>query len=210
MDLKVRDRTEHELEIRKIEFLKICEILDFHKINYFLQTGILLGAIRDNSLIKWDWDIEISVFAKEFINNIDKVANTLKNEGFKIRNVRKVPNDSKIDFSGKLPEDVTGYTIFSWNYSEKKKVYWRREFSVPAKFLDSFSSIEFFGKKFNCPKNPEEYLKFAYGNWEKPIRTSDKDEYNTNEYKNKKLSLYWNLQLKLKRFIFLIWKVIKR
>ena len=142
MDLKVRDRTEHELEIRKIEFLKICEILDFHKINYFLQTGILLGAIRDNSLIKWDWDIEISVFAKEFINNIDKVANTLKNEGFKIRNVRKVPNDSKIDFSGKLPEDVTGYTIFSWNYSEKKKVYWRREFAVPAKFLDSFSSIE--------------------------------------------------------------------
>ena len=122
-DPKIRVRTKEELEIRKAEFLLVCDILDKLRINYFLQTGALLGAIRDNALIKWDWDIEISVFAKEFINNIDKVANTLKNEGFKIRNVRKVLNDSKIDFSGKLPEDVTGYTIFSWNYSEKKKVY---------------------------------------------------------------------------------------
>ena len=62
MDSKVRDRSKEELSIRKKEFLKISEILDKLKVNYFLQTGILLGAIRDNDLIKWDWDIEISVF----------------------------------------------------------------------------------------------------------------------------------------------------
>ena len=55
MDLKVRNRTEEELLVRKKEFLKICDILDYHEINFFVTSGVLLGAIRDNSFIKWDW-----------------------------------------------------------------------------------------------------------------------------------------------------------
>ena len=50
MDLKVRDRTPEELSVRKNEFLKICDTLDNLNINYFLQTGILLGAIRDKEI----------------------------------------------------------------------------------------------------------------------------------------------------------------
>ena len=210
MNLKVRDRTEKELEVRKYEFLKICKILDELNVRYFLQTGILLGAVRDNSLIKWDWDIEISVFAEEFIGQIDDVASLLRDSGFNINNVRKVRDDSKIDFFGSLPSDVTGYTIFSWNYSKIRDVYWRREFSIPSKFLNSFSTIEFFGKKFNCPNSPKEYLKFAYGNWETPIRTSDKNEYNSKEFKSKKLSFLRDLKDQLKKLVFLILKVIKK
>ena len=58
MDIqKVRDRTPDELLTRKKEFLKICDILDELNINYFLQTGVLLGAVRDNDFIKWDWGV---------------------------------------------------------------------------------------------------------------------------------------------------------
>ena len=134
MNLKVRDRTKEELEVRKYEFLKICKILDELNVRYFLSTGILLGAVRDNSLIKWDWDIEISVFAEEFIDQIENVASLLRDSGFNINNIRKVRDDSKIDFFGSLPLEVTGYTIFSWNYSKIRDVYWRREFSIPSKF----------------------------------------------------------------------------
>ena len=35
MDPKVRNRTTDELSVRKKEFLKICDILDELKINYF-------------------------------------------------------------------------------------------------------------------------------------------------------------------------------
>lgn len=209
MDLKVRDRTSEELSVRKYEFLKICDILDELKVNYFLQTGILLGAIRDRDLIKWDWDIEISVFSEEFISKIDQVNVSLKQAGFKILNVNRTKTDSKIDFIGKFPEEVTGYTIFSWNYSKIKNVYWRREFSVPEKFLNNFSSIEFFGRKFYCPINPKEYLRFAYGNWEQPIRTSNKNEYNSNEFKNKKLSFLRDLKSQIKKIIYLTYKRIK-
>ena len=210
MNLKVRDRTEEELEVRKNEFLKICKILDELNVRYFLSTGILLGAVRDNSLIKWDWDIEISVFAEEFIDQIDNVASLLRDSGFNINNVRKVRDDSKIDFFGSLPSEVTGYTIFSWNYSKIRDVYWRREFSIPSKFLNSFSSIEFLGRKFNCPNNPKEYLKHAYGNWETPIRTSDKNEYNSKEFKSKKLSFLRDAKNWLKKLVFSTFEFIKK
>ncbi len=133
MDPKVRDRTSAELFVRKKEFLKICDILDELKVNYFLQSGILLGAIRDNDLIKWDWDIEISVFSDEFLSKIDLIVDKLKKNQFKIKKVNKKKDDSKIDFIGEYPENVTGYTIWSWNYSSIRDVYWRREFSLPSK-----------------------------------------------------------------------------
>lgn len=195
---KVRDRTFDELLARKNEFITICNILDKLKINYFLQTGVLLGAVRENDFIKWDWGVDISVFTNEFINQINQVTLELKKANFEIIYTLKEKKDLKIYFVGKYPKHVTGYTIFSWNYSEKKDVYWRRNYSVPSKFLRSFSSITFLGKKFNCPNNPEEYLEYAYGDWKKPKRTSNKDLYNSNEYyKNKKVSIL----KKLKNFI---------
>ena len=89
MNPKTRDRTHDELLVRKKEFLKICKILDELEIFFFLNTGILLGAIRDNDLIKWDWDLEISVFSNELLPNIDSIVNKLKENGFKIKNINK-------------------------------------------------------------------------------------------------------------------------
>ena len=199
---KVRDRTSEELLVRKNEFLKICEILEELKIEFFLQTGVLLGAIREQNFIKWDWGVDISVFSNEFFHKIDPLAEELRKAGFQILNINKKKNDFKIYFIGKYPEEVTGYTVFAWNYSKIKDIYWRRDYSVPSKFLNDFSTIKLFGKKFNCPKTPEEYLTHAYGNWRKPIRTSDKDLYNSDEYMNKKNTFIKDLKDKIKKKIY--------
>ncbi len=199
---KVRIRSKYELEVRKREFLLICNILDKLNINYFLQTGVLLGAVRDNDLIKWDWDIEISVLGEEFINEIDNVAAELQKNNFIISVVNKKKNDSKIDFIGQLDESVTGYTIFSWYHSKFRKVYWRREYSVPEKYFKKFSKINFMGREFKCPNNPQEYLSFAYGNWRTPLRTSVKDEYNTGKFKNKKIFKFLEFLKTTKRFFY--------
>ncbi len=210
MDLKVRDRTDEELFARKNEFLKICDILDELKIKYFLQTGILLGAVRDKNFIKWDWDIEISVFANEFLPMIDLVVKDLEKKDFKILSIIKKKDDSKIDFIGEYPKNVTCYTIYSWNYSKTKEIYWRRERSVPSKFLNNLSKISFFGREFNCPNNPEEYLAFAYGDWKTPLRTSDKEMYMTKNFRSKIKYLINNIKLDLMRIFYRLWKLIKK
>jgi phosphorylcholine metabolism protein LicD len=210
MDLKVRDRTDEELFARKNEFLQICNILDYFNIRYFLQTGILLGAIRDNDFIKWDWDIEISVFSNDLLPHIDSIVKKLEKNKFKILTINKKKKDSKIDFIGEYPKNVTCYTIFSWNYSKIKDLYWRRERSVPSKFLNNLSKISFFGREFNCPRNPEEYLVFAYGNWKKPLRTSDKELYMTRNFRNKIKYLIMNIKGDFLRIIYRIWKLLKK
>lgn len=208
MDLKVRDRTNKELSIRKKEFLRICGVLDDVGINYFLNTGILLGAVRDNNFIKWDWDVEISLFTNEFHSKIDFISNKLKKNGFKIIQINKKKNNLKIDFVGACPKDATKYTIFSWNYSNYKDVYWRKGKTIPSKFLKKFSKINLFGRQFNCPYNPKAYLKFSYGNWRKPIRTSNKELYMSKNFRKESLFLI-NVAEKILNKIYSLWKMTK-
>ena len=56
---------------------------------------------------------------------------------------------------------------------------------------------------------PEEYLSFAYGNWKQPLRTSNKNLYNSNEFKDKKISLLRDIKNKIKKKFYLIWKGVK-
>ena len=44
---------------------KIKKILDTHKINYWLDEGTLLGAIREKKIIEWDHDIDLSIWYKD-------------------------------------------------------------------------------------------------------------------------------------------------
>ena len=210
MDQKIRDRSDDELLVRKKEFLMICDVLDECKIIFFLQTGILLGAIRDNNLIKWDWDIEISVFSDDFLPKIDLIVNKLIDKNFEIKNVNKKKYDSKIDFIGKYPENVTGYTIFSWNYSKSKDKYWRKNLSVPSRFLNNLSTTNLFGRKFKCPNYTEEYLTFAYGDWKTPLRSSDKELYMTKHFRNKFKSLIIDLKNNFLKISYRLWKLITK
>jgi phosphorylcholine metabolism protein LicD len=211
MDQKVRDRTKQELDVRKKEFLKICSILDDLKFNYFLCSGILLGAIRDNDLIKWDWDIEISSFDTELYPKIDLISSKLKEANFKISRIVRDKDNLKIDFIGFYPKNVTGYTIEAYKYSKIRNVYWRKDYTIPSKYLNKLSKISFLGRQFNCPNHVYEFLNFSYGDWKKSNRTSDKDVYLTKNFK-KKNNFYYNIYRiinKISHILINIKKLIK-
>ncbi len=212
MDPKVRVRTNNELLTRRKEFLKICDILDVLKINYFLTSGVLLGAVRDNDFIKWDWDVEISVFDNELLPKINLISDKLQKANFKIDKIIRDKDNLKIDFIGFYPKKVTGYTIYAFKYSKIRDVYWRKELSIPYKFLKKFSKLNFLGRKFNCPTNLEEYLTFVYGNWKTPLRTSNKKVYLTKNYKKKTLFLTIYIEkflMKIYNFTIIIKKLFK-
>ena len=86
---KVRDRTPEELLQRKKELFAICDILEEMKIDYYLHGGILLGAMREQNFIKWDWGVDIRVTLKDFFEKIDLFVEKLKNLGFEILNINK-------------------------------------------------------------------------------------------------------------------------
>ena len=84
MSEKLRIRTKKELEDRKKGFLEIIKIIKSKNIFFFLQGGVLLGAVRNKNFIEWDWDVEISLFSEEFFKKREIIKGALLENGFKI------------------------------------------------------------------------------------------------------------------------------
>ena len=182
LDKKVRIRSNEELEVRKVEFLKICNLLDKLEIRYFLQTGILLGAIRHKDFIPWDWDVELSVYANEVEPRMDQLISEIEQLGFKIEKYYRELSRLKIDFIGKFSRDTTVYTIQGRNHNKEEKVFWRNKFRVPDHLFNKMSKIKLFEKDHFAPDPPESYLTHQYGEWKKPLQTSDKSIYLTRKF----------------------------
>ena len=68
-------RTNKQLLERNKTLQKIKKILDDLGINFFLQGGVLLGAIRNKNFIKWDHDVEVGVFSDKLEKNLIKILN---------------------------------------------------------------------------------------------------------------------------------------
>lgn len=179
---KTRIRTNEELNIRRKEFLKVCKLLDKLEIKYFLAAGTLLGAIRNKGFIPWDWDVELSVFSEEIVKKMDQLISEIKKSGFTIEKYSKEISKLKIDFIGKLPKETTSYTIQGWAHNKQKKIYWRNKFVIPENLIKNRKKIKLFNKHHFVPYPPENYLKYQYGNWKKPNKTSDKTVYLTRNF----------------------------
>jgi len=184
-DSKVRVRTKEELKIRENEFLKICKILDETNIKYFLDTGILLGAVRHNGFIPWDWDVELSVFSDEAYYKIEILIDKLNDKGFKIEKYYKELSRLKIDFTGRLEAEANKYTIQGWNHDKIKKIFWRNSYRNPEHFFINMKKIKLFDRYHYAPYPLEKYLEFKYGNWKKPLQTSNKYLYMKKEFSGK-------------------------
>lgn len=67
-----------------IEALKqVKEVFDEHDIEYWLDTGILLGAVRDRKIIPWDGDVDFGVWYSQ-ISKLQAVPQELCDKGFEV------------------------------------------------------------------------------------------------------------------------------
>ena len=98
-------------------------ILNKKKINYWLCHGTLLGIIRDKSLIKWDHDIDIGIWKKDFKYNLEEF---FLKKGFKLKK-KFFKNDGLITFvrAGGREVDINLYEI-----SKDKKYAFQRHYAI--------------------------------------------------------------------------------
>ena len=61
---------------------EIKNVLDKNNINYWLDFGTLLGAVRNGKIIEWDSDIDLGTWYGN-VNQIISLFSGLKNKGFR-------------------------------------------------------------------------------------------------------------------------------
>ncbi|MEJ2546145.1 MAG: LicD family protein, partial [Calditrichaceae bacterium] len=170
-----------------------ADILEEAGIPYILEAGTLLGIVRENRLLPWDTDLDITI-TRAYEKQLKAVRSKFWDAGYRTR-MRKFKRDvdffkkgtnrilrvqtrkfyflkdfSLLDIFIKDPVDDEYY----WTVSEERPVLK----SVPKRFYDEITQIEFNGRKYWVPKDYEDYLECHYGDWRTPVkewnsRTSD-------------------------------------
>ena len=174
--------------IAKIMLRKVCSILENNNIPYILEGGTLLGIVRENRLLPWDNDLDLTITEQ----NMDRVLNLRWKfwwAGYKIR-LRKsreeMPHFSVgsvrlIKIKTKKYFFVSGIGLM--DIFVKKKIncgyYWivgQHDHvlkSVPCHFYENFTRYNFEGYEYSIPADYEDYLTYRYGDWQKTVKDYD-------------------------------------
>jgi len=163
---------------------KVIEALEENNIDYFLEAGTLLGAMRNKDFIKYDKDIDIGTTNDFFddYNKLNAFLSSLYKRGLKIPLIRG--NWSiKIEEDSSLHVDIDRYFL-----SKKKDIYYCIDLSkqhiryFPRKIISERNEYLFLGKEVKIILDYKSYLNILYGNdWKKPKKNFYTDN-NTRKY----------------------------
>jgi lipopolysaccharide cholinephosphotransferase len=154
-------------------------------VSYWLEGGTLLGIIRENRLLPWDNDMDISMYIKDRWILV-KVTIKLFFKGYRIstrfynRNLVpfkkyelrmiKVRNYEKFFKKGEVMLDIflkrKVDNDYFWTVGIKTPVLK----SSPAEFYEELDWTKFNDKKYMIPKDYEGYLTYRYGDWKTPVK----------------------------------------
>ncbi len=164
---------------------EVTSELEKSGINYWLEGGTLLGVIRENRLLPWDNDMDISMYIKDRWRLVF-VAFKLFFKGYRIstrfynRNLEpfkkgelrmiKVRNYEKFMKKGEVMLDIflkrKVKNDYFWTVGIKTPVLK----SSPAIYYDELDWTTFEGKKYMISKDYDGYLTYRYGAWKIPVK----------------------------------------
>lgn len=136
-------------------------------IDYWVDGGTLLGAIRHKGLIPWDGDLDVQFHAQDFNRFIHKAIPILNALGYVYQQPRLLTSQDKFQtYENEAPpscdiypaKEINGKLHIGYGYSQALKV----TELLPLR-LYAFGDLKVWG-----PHNPVPYLNALYGkNWAK-------------------------------------------
>lgn len=161
----------------------IVSILDDINIVYCLEGGRLLGIYRENRLLPWDSDLDLSILDDE-LHKIGHLTKILKKHNYRIRfryfettdthfkkgNLR-ILKIRKQHFFGLIKNPVC-LEIFI-KYRLEDQVFWKvsdKTMGAPFQFYQKIKKIIFQNYEYTIPSETEAYLTHKYGDWKTPVK----------------------------------------
>jgi hypothetical protein len=158
-------RRQMNLSIAKENLKLFHSIIEESKLTYGLFNGTLLGAIRENDLIRFDEDTDVYLLDEDK-DKFFRLLDVFNQHGF---NVVRWEDDGLLSLMRK--EEYID--IYFFRKRKKFGVFNLRvlnnEFEYPAENLENPERREFLGLSFPVPGKPEEIVEQIYGkDWKIP------------------------------------------
>lgn len=167
----------------------VAHLLEKNGIKYCLESGTLLGIVREGRLLPWDNDLDLFVDSAD-AHKLGKLKWPLFIRGFVIKEDRVKEEFGPLHCGNLRILKIKSWRLFSSRkqrllidlfvkYPEGERYYWsvgkKRTVnkSVPRHHYDTLSSIEFDGKVFPIPSDIDDYLTCRYGEWRTPVQEWD-------------------------------------
>jgi lipopolysaccharide cholinephosphotransferase len=163
-----------------------CEILEELGIHYWLDFGTLLGLIRENKLIDWDKDMDLSIRfesdekIEELISALSNrypvklLAPSIRPDSWKLGKYRTIKAfHQKYGFIRTDPH-LDFFTQYRGQYDNQSETTYRSIIAgvnneIPASFVDELDSFNFEGHEYAIPNHAEDFLALRYGaDWRTP------------------------------------------
>jgi len=142
--------------------VELKQVLNELGLPFFLEGGVLLGAVREGDFIAWDDDVGVAVRTEDVFDRKEELVEALQGAGFALHSIDASYGNFKVN----VVKHGTRYELLGWHL--KGRMRRRDHYRMPAEFLEKTQQITFLGEVYRCPSPPERYLKFFYGNWRKP------------------------------------------
>jgi len=164
----------------------VGQVLNKADIHYWLEGGTLLGVIREQRLLPWDNDMDISMFktdqgklfsvvlkliSKGYRISIKRYRSTIGpfNKGelrmIKVRNYKAFLRKGEVLCDIFLKRKVEDE--YYWTVGVKTPVLK----STPAEYYEKVTRVPFDGMEFSVPLDYDGYLTYRYGDWRKTVKT---------------------------------------
>lgn len=173
--------------IGKRLLLDIVDILNEEKIDYMLDSGTLIGLVRDGDILPWDDDVDVSLPERElekFLAILPRfrkrgwwISHRYMKQPFDVWKVGdyqsiKIRNKRWGLFRGRVKSDL------NVKYKHGNEYFWymlglRKISKVDEKYFDGYEEVDYEGRKVKVPAHYEDYLTLKYGDWKTPNRDYD-------------------------------------
>ena len=183
-------RTEQEMNDRYEGLCHIDYILKSRNIPYILTAGTMLGAVRSNDFIQWDWNCSTGCKAEDLKGKEIELSNILLSAGFELTATIGGKcinaNDPKYnDFVSSPYKHIRFNLYYKNNYyqiennvlSPDGKWRTRPQHKSPSWFFDSIKYVNIRDRVFPVPARAEEICQLMYGDdWRTPIHKKSRNE----------------------------------
>jgi len=173
------------LEVAMKMLADVTALLDRYGVRYWLEGGTLLGVVREQRLLPWDTDVDLSI-TEHALPALLRSLLWFRLRGYRVRVRRqqseqgpmrrgcvrmvKIYDRKALFFKGDLNVDIfvkyaAGDRYF-WTVGTNPAVLK----SVPARFYEELAPWSFQGRPYTVPRDAEGYLTARYGNWREPVK----------------------------------------